>query len=895
MVITKKQALKTVLLPGIFPRLKDFFGSGFHTLAYLIALVYNTVRILPNNHPYLRPEMFGTYSIRQVIAEASDHIKLGKKNIDQIIIFFSVLAALVILFIQFLLLIVAMVIPKANAQMPTNVEGFFQTTNPEEDIAYRLLDLVFGFPDFFGSKEETGTSLHNALHALFEFYSLGMIIVGAIIIIYFVVSIVGETAQSGTPFGQRFNKVWAPIRVILFFGLLIPISHGLNGGQHLTLISAKLGSSLATKGWILFNDKIEESNETLTGKRELNIAAPKPSDLQHVPSFMLLAKTCQEAYKTSVNEHYPPSWRTENVIDAYAVYKNVDGGSTPYSAEKIESQTFQDLTEKSNGTDIYVVFGVQDEGYSAHKGNVSPICGEIVLNVTDVSEPGTAVIQTAYFDLIKRGWNGEREIGTYATNFSKRSLNIQGYRDSNAQLPDAQYREDWITYLREYMGDKDSGKISEAIQAQIDNGDWQMPQKMKDYGWGGAGIWYNKIAQQNGAFVSAIRLTPFTMLYPRVMELCKTRKEQEDERPNVQERFECSFSAGASDPGFSFPGEVEIARALNHVYVFWEGNRLAAEQRRTGNPLIDTINTVLGTDGLYAICENTDIHPLAQLSAVGKSMIDSSIRSLGLSGFAGVLSIFPTQFSASLEAASGFFSTVASIGLLVGFILFYVLPFLPFIYFFFAVGGWIKGIFEAMVAMPLWALAHLRIDGEGIPGEAAIGGWFLLFEIFIRPILIVFGLLAAISVFAAMVKVLNEIFYLVITNLSGGSDGQSSTQCFQAPASGDESTTAEGDRNELNDTFRGPVDEFFFTILYTIIVYMIGTGCFKLIDNIPNNILRWINAEVPSFNDQAGDSAEGLMKYVTMGGSQFGSQLGNSLEKMGSGVRDSVRQFIPPS
>lgn len=891
MVISKKQALKTVLLPGIIPRLRDFFGSGFHTLAYLIALVYNTVRILPNNHPYLQPDMVGKYSIRQVIAEASNHIKLDKKNIDQIVIFFSVITALVILIIQFVLLVIAMVIPKANAQMPTKVEEFFKTTNPEEDIAYRLLDLVFGFPEFFGSKEEVGTSMHKALHALFEFYSMGMIVVGTIIIIYFAVSIVGETAQSGTPFGQRFNKVWAPIRVILFFGLLIPISHGLNGGQHLTLISAKLGSSLATTGWTVFNNKIEESNETPTGKKEKNIAAPKPSDLQHVPAFMLLAKTCQEAYNAYKNETYPDNWRTPG-IQAYAVYKNVGGGSTPYTAEQIDGQTFQDLTEKSKGTDIYIVFGVQDTKYSAFKGSVAPICGELVTHVTDVSEPGTAIIQTAYFDLIKNAWNGDREIGKYAKSFSKRVLNIKDYRDPEAPLPPDDWREEWIAYLKEYMGDKDSGKISEAIKAQIEQGDWQMPQEMKDYGWAGAGIWYNKIAQQNGAFVSAIRLTPFTGRYPRVMEMCKKRKEQEDEKPNVEERFECSFSAGSSNAGFTLPGEVEIARALNHVYVFWEGNPVSAEKRKTGNPLIDTINTVLGTDGLYAICENTDIHPLAQLSAVGKSMIDSSIRSLGLSGFAGVLSIFPSQFSASLEAASGFFGTIASVGLLVGFILFYVLPFMPFIYFFFAVGGWIKGIFEAMVAMPLWALAHLRIDGEGIPGDAAIGGWFLLFEIFIRPILIVFGLLAAITIFAAMVKVLNEVFYLVISNMLGN-DAQSSTQCFKEPASGDPSTTAEGDTEALNESFRGPVDEFFFTILYTIIVYMIGTGCFKLIDTIPNNILRWINAEVPSFNDQAGDAAEGLMKYVTLGGSQFGSQLGGSLEKMGGGVKDSIRQFIP--
>jgi len=97
---------------------------------------------------------------------------------------------------------------------------------------------------------------------------------------------------------------------------------------------------------------------------------------------------------------------------------------------------------------------------------------------------------------------------------------------------------------------------------------------------------------------------------------------------------------------------------------------------------------------------------------------------------------------------------------------------------------------------------------------------------------------------------------------------------------------------ELKDAYRGPIDEFFFTILYTIIVYMIGMSCFKLIDLIPNNILRWINAEVPSFNDNAGDAAEGLLKYVALAGSQFGEQIGGSIKGMGGGAKDSIEQFL---
>lgn len=908
MAITRKQVLKTVLLPGVFPRVKELFGSGFGSLAYLIALVYNTVRILPNNHPYLRSEMVGQYSIRQVIVEAANHIHPSKKNIDQIIIFFAVIAALIIMFIQFILLIIAMIIPKANAaSMPTEISDFFVTPSPKDDIAYRLLDLVFGVPDFFGSKETTNTALHKALHSLFEFYSYGMIIVGSMIIIYFIVAIVVETAQSGIPFGQRFNKAWAPIRIVIFLGLLIPAGHGLNGGQYITLASAKLGSSLASTGWVKFNDTIQEEAETLLGKKEDLVAKPEPSDLSHVPAFMMIAKTCEISYSKLYFDgddefKLPDSWDPdgdETGIKAWAVYEKKDN---KYGAELMTGTTFQNLSEESKGNDIHIVFGIKDvKIYKNNRANIYPICSSVVLKVTDVSEPGSAEIHTAYYNLIKNIWTGAEQdsegneipdINKYAENFTKRSMSIDP--DPAAELPDEGFKEEWINYLEEYMGGE-KGVIGKAVDVQINSGNWQMTPEMKNYGWAGAGIWYNKIAEQNGALITALRQTPVMVLYPEVMEKIKKIKEEEDKNPNPLNRFTPSFSADSPIPGFKIIGEEEIIRTLNRVYKYWEGDSPANPERHfTGNPLIDTINTILGTGSLFEICANTDIHPLAQLSAVGKSMLDSSIQAFMASVGSALLAIFPTQFSPTLSAAAGFFGTVASVGLLIGFILFYVLPFMPFLYFFFAVGGWVKGIFEAMVAMPLWALAHLRIDGEGIPGEAAIHGYFLIFEIFIRPILIVFGLLAAVTIFASLIKVLNETFYLVISNLSGHDPKSSTTGCFASPdgASPEAKEATAAKEASLKDAYRGPIDEFFFTILYTITVYMIGVSCFKLIDLIPNNLLRWMNAEVSSFNDNAGDTAQGLMTYITLAGSQFGGQLSSSVGGLGSGLKQTAANFV---
>ncbi len=901
MVITKKKILKTVLLPEYLPRLKQLFGSGFGNLAYLIAVVYNTVRILPNNHPYLKPDKKGKYSIRQVIAEAANNISLKKENIDQIIVFFSIIAALIILFIQVVLLAFALLIPKSYAQtIPDNILEFFVTPSPDDDVAFHLLNLVFGIPEFFGGTAAVTEPIHEALHSLFEFYSYGILIVGTFIIIYMVITTIAETAQSGIPFGRRFNKAWTPIRIVLFFALILPITLGINSAQYVALLSAKLGSGLASQGWILYNDVIAENNTTLTGEEEQNIATPKKQNLMHLPAFMMVVKTCSYAYTASYNdEDFPPSWEPGPLPWAIREAENHQ-----WVAVNMLDTTYETLVGQSPGKDIFIVFGVQDyDLYTQHPAAVAPLCGSLALKFTDASQPGAAVIRAAYYRFVTSMWNGTggdlyERLQHYSQEYARLGL-PSVFEPRDPDLPSPSFRKEWEDYFNEEMegaatGGNQGGVIAEAVDVQITQTDWDTSPEIRNLGWAGAGIWYNRIAEYNGSLIAALRATPVPQLYPRVMETIETSTKGENVATNPFDRFTKSFAPG-TPAIFMADYESEISRALNYAYTFWHDNEKGdnPDIPTTNNAFLDIINAVLGTQGLFEMCRNTNIHPLAQLSAVGKSMIDNSIKAFGVSVLFGLFGVQPL-FAATTDAVSSFFGTIASVGLLIGFILFYVLPFMPFIYFFFGVGGWIKTIFEAMVAMPLWALAHLRIDGEGVMGDAAIGGYYLIFEIFIRPILIVFGLLASIIIFAAMVKTLNQVFHMVLTSVAGA-DPNSTLGCFQAPngAAGSEQVINEAYQQEsLNESYRGPIDEFFFTILYTIIVYMIGTSCFKLIDGIPNHILRWINAEVPSFSDNAGDAAEGLMKYVTIGGSQFGSQLGASLGGLGAGVKADARDAI---
>ncbi len=421
--------------------------------------------------------------------------------------------------------------------------------------------------------------------------------------------------------------------------------------------------------------------------------------------------------------------------------------------------------------------------------------------------------------------------------------------------PNDAFKNDRIQVAKEFIGDG----IENSANAL--KNEFEVDPDIERYGWGGAGIWYNKIANANGLLTSAIMAIPSVSKYPSTMEYVCQENKQQNNNTSQTDCYDPALSQGR-ETQFYTERDRQISSALSDVFDFWYKDPDSV----SGNVFIDTINLIMGTQGLFDMCRNADVHPLAQLSSTGKGLVDAAIRNIGIGTGMGAGAILAGKFGPALQAASGFFFAVASVGILIGFILYYVVPFMPFLYFFFAVGGWVKGLFEAMVGVPLWALAHLRIDGQGLAGDAAINGYFLIFEIFIRPILIIFGLLASIIIFAAMVKILNETFSLVVSNLAGFSTANAS-QCGTA------FDGSAGAPTGSIDYLRGPVDEFFFTIVYAILVYMIGMACFKLIDLIPNQILRWMGAGVSTFNDNAGEPAEGLVSKLAIGGGIMGSQL----------------------
>lgn len=889
------KTLRYTLLPEFVPRVRSILSDGFGFVAYSMACVFQTAGLLPRTHAYTNPVNIGRFGIRHVLGQAGSNLKFTRNHIDQVILYGIILLGCVLLLTQFVLMGFALFAPNAHAAgapLPADFLGFFGSPNPTQDISFILLDRIFGIPDLFGSCVAQQVAClpgphnpnplidgifpqpyHLALQDLLGFYSYGLLVVATIILVYYIITILAETSETGTPFGRRFNRAWAPLRMIVAFGLLVPMTHNLNAAQYITLYVAKWGSGFATNSWNFFIDRMALTDDrTLVGDRANMISKPQPPSSAELMQFLSTAVTCKIAYKKMYDID----------IDAYVVRvsptaNQADGAATLSSQMNAGGAPYYNLQNWFALGDIEVAFGERSQAkYPLNRGYVDPVCGQITLSslralnpTTPPFQDGADLIPYNYLSqLVLIPWEGGpvsnagltfTDIGDIITN---RTLPL--YKDMSRPMPgEADKNGIYGWYSATIMQ-----ILEEGWAAMRDNTDWAYA--ATEYGWGGAGIWYNQIARFNGEFADAAANLPIVTKFPTIMEGIKEERSKANALIAGRNQYDPHLGNGMDLSSGMNERDKAILQSLNKVYDLWDAFYEETKPKNTGNVIVDSINALFRSVGLWTLRDNEAIHPLANFATMGKALLMHSVIAFGggaISGSAGAMSLLgaPDMLKTVASNMTSFMISIAYMGMATGFMLYYVVPLMPFIYFFFAIVGWAKTIFEAMVGVPLWALAHLRYDGDGFPTRQSLYGYYLLLDIFIRPVLIVFGLIGSMAIFYALARTLNNVFDTVTSNLTG----------FDHPAS-----TAGGgptaDQVGSVAFFRGAIDQFFFTIIYTVIVYMMGISCFKLIDLFPNGILRWFGSSARGFSANFPENAgEEMGQKMKSGTYQMSDQVGH--------------------
>jgi len=289
-------------------------------------------------------------------------------------------------------------------------------------------------------------------------------------------------------------------------------------------------------------------------------------------------------------------------------------------------------------------------------------------------------------------------------------------------------------------------------------------------GWSGAGAYYAELGRLNGLTLSLLAATP-TVNSPNWQGL--GRYLSADLAPLVhavaefQDRLNTFIAT--TDPLDQPAGGAELFSGATPT---GDGGGLLEQVTRRLNfseAVLKLFTTAL------APAANNWADPFAALVKLGHGMVLVALTALGAAGLlasatatAGAMAwnAITLNFGAVAATFSGhlvmnFLGTPIFYGLMAllipGLVIAFVLPMIPMLMWTMGILGWLILFCEAMVSVPLWAFAHMAFQGDGLHGRG-LRGYGILFNLLLRPTLMLFGLFLSYFCFAAISRLIFMTF-----------------------------------------------------------------------------------------------------------------------------------------
>lgn len=714
-------------------------------------------------------------------------------------------------------------------------------------------DLGIGFINAIFDPQNTSVT-GGALGELFRIYSSAMLIFAGVILLWIIISAVAETARTGIPFGKQFNHVWAPIRLIVALGLLIPLGAGLNSGQHMVIYLTKWGSEQANDMWVTFANNINISGPANGGGASSgNVigglsAIPVAKDSYRAISDQLFdIMLCQEMWNQANQD---PAKSLPVVPDAQSIL------STDAEGKNIVTVDTNSNQESAAAAKFYT------KNYAWKNDQIN--CGNIQYKTTIPGGSNPEAASAALAKFLETRESAER---TELQTFANLSQNLRQNLASAARsaVIDAQGKEvdsqeaqqyldiqmDPLTTYQQYLGVADAYAearttvLGAALSEYNNLLGLDFKEEAETRGWISAPVWLNRIAEQNGKVLDAaqqipIPLSPNTPL-PYVGNNWGPAGNSLIGSPwNLAMQFMGDARKTSNAPVQSnIPSQATALARATFAQILAPNNNPLGTISSYGRSLmgqgvdITFRASAVNEDGRTpATCEQAFgacPAPSSPNEISDKDAIIKGIKTAVKADESEVIGLKPGNDMLSQNQAfqnllkttslgqqsAGVMRPVGTMLISFGFMAGYVLPLLPFFRFMLGVLGWILLLFEALLAVPLLAISLLKTDGEGFMTQNFQTGVIMILALILRPMLMIFGLLLGLMAFNG------------IMNITSAS--------FLAAA------------NPENDILSMVV----YLIIYGMLAYTLANSAFKAIDIVPNQVMSWLGARLDQRVDDA--------------------------------------------
>lgn len=699
------------------------------------------------------------------------------------------------------------------AQMLLGDSAFAQSigfTNPaSNDMSIDFLNQIFGGL-VNGGTDAFGSSI--------SVFNGAVLTVGGILAAYTILAGTLGTAHDGEMLGKKFSSVYVPIRYALGTALVLPI---LSGGycvmQSLVMWVVMQGIALANITWAAY------------------VASP-PNILQ--------AKVSPQAssqIETLIQQAF-----TANVC----VYANQKAIAEAPSVLNLSSQTNYGSSNSAQGW----LFGDQKNPWTANN------CGNVMYptkpTITTSTAPTGSVaaisgISSVYNNIdttpIWQVQKDQTDIVVNATaTLAKQAVDTPGsvtYAQLQALIPP-------------YISAVQSASASIATSA---NGSAGVAATATQQGWFLAGSWFTKLINAQNTVTSSV--TNISHAEGRISSPVEAISTQANTYIARGRSVLASVDENAATNVENPDGKTDSSASSSSS---------TTVMGRFGNWISEVTTSIDITD-----LKTDTRHPLIIMNTIGNRMMTVFVTAFGAAsaimlGLGGLkIAGFGIDLTAWAVLLSTFFIFPLAIFFTTGATLAYVLPNLPFLIWIGIIIGWTIMVVEAVVAAPLWAVMHLHPNGDDLTGRGG-NGYMLLLGLLLRPVLIIFGFIAAISLSGLFGEFVNKVFFDVFSS------------------------------SQLNGAI-GFFSMVAGTAVYAAIMYQVLTKTLNLMHVIPDQLMRWIGGGGEQLGQYAGGfSGEGMGKagaalgavtgYAAKEGLGHATQMAGQFKQISAGKRGAEEQ-----
>lgn len=530
-------------------------------------------------------------------------------------------------------------------------------------------------------------------------FSSSIMFAAALFLGWHVIAMIVRAAYKGETLS---HSVWTPIRVVVGFGMMVPISMNFSSAHHLLRDGiARPAINLADATWVSYVDYAAGKNVRI---------APQSPGGRALSYDILESEICAAVYNVMAERF----------------------GLTQIIKPAPKGRAIGDVQQWIYGHDCGAVTMVKLEGHEAFTNEREEAVSKIVTGARELAEPFGE-----FFSRHDRIFSVEQTMDLIV----------------NGHLP--------IELAQKFrtLGDEYDAAIVVAVDKamNLDEDAAAARQRLVDaarqQGVATAGMWWSHVSARSQQ-VAAMTGQQHDRISVRLGETGSANREHLhaalETLRNALTGLEAEIGVTSSDlaaaadddANFLTRAIATITRPLSEWVLNWyssgaDSDLSTVERMRQSDPIGDQVSS-----GHYFMwIAYGGIVAVAGLNMGAASWIGSAF------GADGAVAWFSTWLYAPLGTLW-----------IIGAVRAYILPILPFIYMWVFAALWLLAVLEAAVALVVWAFSFIRLSGEEFLAEQSKMGAMLLFNVFLMPVL---GMLAFMACFELLPMIVGglELFW----------------------------------------------------------------------------------------------------------------------------------------